>query len=217
LLYSRGDNNGFATWALPLQGERKPFLVVPRGLNGRLSPDGRWLANQSAESGNHRGIGRCLWRWPRKVAGLGQYRKYSTVKQGRQSTVLSGRRFHRFTAVPVKEVAGALQFGTPQTLVTQWSVVGEAFFDVVPDGKKILLDRIAQRQPIRHRCDQLHGRIEKVNLGGCSPSRNSHPEHLETTLPLPLPHGFAHTTSQNRSTVLTVRAESFILHFLSHW
>lgn len=43
-------------WAMPLTGGRKPFAVVesPReDLNGQISPNGRWLAYQSNESGRH--------------------------------------------------------------------------------------------------------------------------------------------------------------------
>ena len=58
LFYSRGPffGKGEEIWALPLDGDRKPFLVVPNGRDsfasgGRLSPDGRWLAYSSDESG----------------------------------------------------------------------------------------------------------------------------------------------------------------------
>jgi len=37
-----------------------------------------------------------------------------------------------------------LQFGTPQQLVSNWSSP-QVFYDVAPDGKKILLDRISQQ------------------------------------------------------------------------
>jgi Tol biopolymer transport system component len=33
------------------EGDRKPQVVVPRGSNAQLSPDGHWLAYHSAESG----------------------------------------------------------------------------------------------------------------------------------------------------------------------
>jgi eukaryotic-like serine/threonine-protein kinase len=143
LLYSRADTNGFATWALPLQGERKPFLVVPRGRNGRFSPDGRWLAYQSAESGNVEvyvvafGGGQGKWQ---VSANVGSTPRWS--KDGKELFFRDGH--SALVAVPVREVPGALQFGTPQSLVTQWSVVGQPFFDVAPDGKKILLDRMAR-------------------------------------------------------------------------
>jgi Tol biopolymer transport system component len=49
--------SGAGIWALPLSGERKPFAVVQpatpqtRIIQFRLSPDGRWLAYSSTESG----------------------------------------------------------------------------------------------------------------------------------------------------------------------
>jgi hypothetical protein len=46
-------------------------------------------------------------------------------------------------AVSVNEAGGALQFGVPQTLVTNWSSP-QAFYDIAPDGKRILLDRVSQ-------------------------------------------------------------------------
>jgi Tol biopolymer transport system component len=42
-------------WVLPLQGDRKPIPFLrteSREGNGRFSPDGRWIAYQSNESGN---------------------------------------------------------------------------------------------------------------------------------------------------------------------
>ena len=47
-------------------------------------------------------------------------------------------------ALPVKDTGGALQFGAAQQLVGNWSAP-QVFYDVTPDGKKILLDRIAQQ------------------------------------------------------------------------
>jgi hypothetical protein len=41
-------------WALPLEGTRKPFPVVQSRFNedeGQFSPDGRWIAYRSNESG----------------------------------------------------------------------------------------------------------------------------------------------------------------------
>ena len=49
-------------------------------------------------------------------------------------------------AVPVKEVAGALQFGTPQVEVSSSSWSSPApLFQVSSDGKKILLYRVSQQ------------------------------------------------------------------------
>ena len=48
-------------------------------------------------------------------------------------------------AVPINAAGSALQFGTPQTLVSNWTVPSVPFYDVSPDGKKILLDRVPQQ------------------------------------------------------------------------
>src|SRR5204863_5716720 len=58
LVYSgRHDaNTNWDLWMLPLQGERKPqpFLQTPFNERApRLSPDGRWLAYTSDESGRY--------------------------------------------------------------------------------------------------------------------------------------------------------------------
>jgi eukaryotic-like serine/threonine-protein kinase len=58
LIYSKASGpSGGSLWAVPTSGEKKPFLVVqPQNQQGtivfsRLSPDNRWLAYSSTESG----------------------------------------------------------------------------------------------------------------------------------------------------------------------
>jgi eukaryotic-like serine/threonine-protein kinase len=55
LLYTRGGpRTGSDLWALPLFGDRKPVPVLQdpfNQLNGRFSPDGRWIAYVSNETG----------------------------------------------------------------------------------------------------------------------------------------------------------------------
>jgi Tol biopolymer transport system component len=56
LLHSRTDDRGANLWALPLDGDRKPFPVANtpfEELQGQFSPDGRWVAYQSNESGQN--------------------------------------------------------------------------------------------------------------------------------------------------------------------
>jgi serine/threonine protein kinase len=53
LLYDVGQG-GSDIWAMPLDGERKPFPVVQTAFSegaGRFSPDGKWIAYRSDESG----------------------------------------------------------------------------------------------------------------------------------------------------------------------
>ena len=55
LLYSANDRkNQFDIWAVPLNGDRKPFPIVRTRFSERLaqfSPDGQWIAYESDESG----------------------------------------------------------------------------------------------------------------------------------------------------------------------
>jgi Tol biopolymer transport system component len=54
LFRSPGKATGFDLWALPMDGDRKPFPVVQTDFeerDGQFSPDGKWVAYQSNESG----------------------------------------------------------------------------------------------------------------------------------------------------------------------
>jgi len=56
LLYRENDpKTGYDIWALPLDGKAKPFAVVQTAADERdaqFSPDGKWIAYQSDESGH---------------------------------------------------------------------------------------------------------------------------------------------------------------------
>ena len=55
-LWSAGSENRSDLWVLPLFGDRKPFPFVATSVNkgnGQFSPDGRWVAYQSNESGRY--------------------------------------------------------------------------------------------------------------------------------------------------------------------
>jgi dipeptidyl aminopeptidase/acylaminoacyl peptidase len=55
LLYKRlGDSTGWDIWALPFEGDRKPIAVVQtkaEDRNAQFSPDGKWIAYESDDSG----------------------------------------------------------------------------------------------------------------------------------------------------------------------
>jgi serine/threonine protein kinase/Tol biopolymer transport system component len=130
-------------FALPLEGERKPSSVVERGTLGKLSPDGHWLAYQSAESGRLEvyvmpfGGGQGKWQ---VSANGGHLPRWSTDGKELYHMDLTYNLF----SVPVKNMGGSLQFGAAQKLITNWSAPS-VFYDVSPDGKKFLLDRVAQQ------------------------------------------------------------------------
>jgi serine/threonine protein kinase/Tol biopolymer transport system component len=150
LLYSRGPaGNNSEIWALPLEGERKPRLVVPRAANsfsaeGHLSPNGHWLAYTSTESGTFEVYvvafpgGQGKWQ---VSTNEGSHPQWS--RDGKELYYANDTNRTVF-AVPVKETNGALQFGAAQPLVTN-SATQQFFYDVTPDGKKILLNLVSQQ------------------------------------------------------------------------
>jgi serine/threonine protein kinase len=147
LLYSRplsGIGPIRDTWSLPLEGDRKPARVLDRGGNAKLSPDGHWLAYQSGESGTVQvyveAFGGGQGKWQISTNG-GVMPRWS--KDGKELYYFDPA-FNLF-AVPINPAGGALQFGTPQTLVSNWTIPSVPLYDVSPDGKKILLDRVPQQ------------------------------------------------------------------------
>jgi Tol biopolymer transport system component len=145
LFYSQRDANSHGVvYALPLQGERKPHVVVERGNNAQLSPNGHWLAYSSAESGTSEvyvvAFGGGQGKWQVSPSG-GQVPQWSS--DGKELYYLDSSQ--TIVSVPVKDSGGALQFGVPQSLVSRWTVLGQPFYDVTPDGKRILGDRVSQQ------------------------------------------------------------------------
>jgi Serine/threonine protein kinase len=142
LIYTRHPEGESELWGLPLEGERKPVQIAAKANWGRLSPDGRWLAYVSSESEAPAvdvvayGGGQGKWQ---VSANSGFQPQWSA--DGKELYYMTTS--YDLYAVPVKEVGGALQFGAPEILISKWSAP-QVFFDVSPDGKKILLDRVSQ-------------------------------------------------------------------------
>ena len=148
IIYSRGARGSEEIWALPVDGDRKPFLLVPHPANsfavwGMLSPDGHWLSYTSSESGTpevyvvpFRG-GQAKWQ---VSSNSGIFNSWS--HDGKELYYLDTS--YSLFAVPVRDTGGAPQFGAAQQILANWSTP-QIFYDVTPDGKKILLDRILQQ------------------------------------------------------------------------
>ncbi|HEV2117052.1 MAG TPA: protein kinase [Terriglobales bacterium] len=138
----RRPTNVSEIWALPLEGDRKPWLATAHGADGQLSPDGRWLAYVSIESGVPQvyvvGFRGGQGKWQVSPNG-GRQPRWSN--DGKELYYLDTS--YSIFAVPVKEVSNALQFGAANAMVSHWSSPS-VFYDVMPGGKKILLDRIEQ-------------------------------------------------------------------------
>jgi eukaryotic-like serine/threonine-protein kinase len=143
LFYSRSIGGSGEVWVLPVEGERKPRQVLSRGFQGRLSPDGHWLAYTSSESGANEvyvvAFGGGQGKWQVSATG-GMQPSWSA--DGKELFYMDPT--YNLYVAPVKTVAGALQFGAAQMLVSKWSAP-QVFYEVTPDGKKILLDDVSQQ------------------------------------------------------------------------
>ncbi len=152
ILYSRGGimANGEEVWALPLEGEHKPFVVVPHSGNsfatgGALSPDGRFLAYSSTESGQMqiyvipflKGEGK--WQVSRDSGIFPQW-----SRDGKTLYYFAAN--SSFVTIPVTVNSnGSPQFGSPQVHATVLVTFQQFFYDLSADGKKVLLNSISDQ------------------------------------------------------------------------
>jgi serine/threonine protein kinase len=136
-------------WAVSVDGDRKPRQVLTHGTYATLSPDGRWLAYSSNESGQTEvyveGYGGGQGKW-QVSPDAGQVPHWSA--DGKELFYFDGNQ--NLVGVSVGESGGALQFGAPQIFIRQWTVVATPFFNVAPDAKRFLMARISQQvnQPV---------------------------------------------------------------------
>ena len=151
LLYSRCTPGGHCEmWVLPLEGERKPRLVVSNAsisltTNGHFSPDSHWLAYASDESGAPEvyvvAFSGGQGKWQVSANG-GSQPQWS--RDGKELYYMDPQ-FNLFV-VAVRDTGGALQFGAAQRLIGTATVsTPVVFYDVSPDNKKILMDRVSQQ------------------------------------------------------------------------
>jgi len=126
---------------LALQGERKPSLVVERGTAGNFlqtaigSPTSR--PSRAGRKFTPCPLAR-QGKWQVSANG-GQQPRWS--KTAKNSTIWTDLQSFRG---PGNECGGALQFGRLRKLISNWSAP-QVFYDVSPDGKKFLLDRVEQQ------------------------------------------------------------------------
>src|SRR5512146_377929 len=136
-------------WAISIDGDRKPREILTHGHYAALSPNGRWLAYNSSESGASevyvQAYGGGQGRW-QVSPDAGQVPHWSA--DGKELFYFDGNQ--NVVGVSVTESGGALQFGSPQIFVHQWTVLITPFFSVAPDGKRFLMARVAQEvsQPV---------------------------------------------------------------------
>ena len=147
IIYSEQDNaTGYDLWKLPLAGDHKPIPLVRSQSNeycGALSPDGRWIAYASDESGIVE-----IYVRPLPDEGLASGRPSQFSYDGGRWPKWSGEelfyldREKYMVSVEVKTGAG-FAAGTPRRLFPMGIHTPDARFDVTADNQR----RSRHRQP----------------------------------------------------------------------
>jgi serine/threonine protein kinase len=144
LVYSRRPEQGLSDlWALPLFGDRKPFPIVQSSFTkggAALSPDGRWLAYQTDESGRNEvyitafPVGGAKWQVSSTGGVYARWRKDSKELFFLDPT-------DNIVAVDVNGASSAPKLGTPHILFQATAVQRQnGPFAVTADGKKFLVN-----------------------------------------------------------------------------
>jgi Tol biopolymer transport system component len=161
ILYIKGAVGTYTEcWALPLFGDRKPFLLVPAGKHQcnspMLSPNGKWLAYNSDESGRFEiyavPFGRNGGRWQVSTAG-GVTPEWRGDGKELFYSALNGM----LMAVTVAEQANEIKLGAPRALFQLPSIGfsagaqgGPNIYDAAASGQKFMTATATNRssQPL---------------------------------------------------------------------
>jgi Tol biopolymer transport system component len=139
LAYTQADPKGkLALWMIPMGSERKPAPVLESAFNvkqGRISPDGRWIAYVSDETGRDEVYLQTFpptgGKWLVSAIG-GTHPEWRG--DGKEVFFLAPNR--EFMAVDVAEVGQAIRIGIARVL---FEVRGSGSYAVTSDGQKFLV------------------------------------------------------------------------------
>ncbi len=145
-----GDATGNDIWMLPMEGERKPepFLETPfNELSAAFSPDGRWIAYHSDESGRHE-------VYARAYPGPGG--KWQISTHGGLHAVWSPDGHEIFYRTDDKKVmvvplqlTPELSAGKPKMLFEDrfaWWGFTDRNYDITPDGQRFVMVEDAEEE-----------------------------------------------------------------------
>jgi serine/threonine-protein kinase len=138
-------------WLLPVGADPRPLVATRAHENAaRLSPDERWLAYSSDESGRFEVYVRPFpnvddGRWPVSTGG-GLLPEWSPT--GRELFYVNGG---RMMAARVETKDGTFSAGTPEVLFTGPFETGSPQFDVSPDGSFVMVEADPDASPTQVR------------------------------------------------------------------
>lgn len=131
-------------WIQAMEGERKmsPFVESPYNeTDGRFSPDGRWIAYTSDETGRRE-------IYLRPYPGPGTAIKVSTSggsspvwrRDGRELFYISDS--NRTMSVEIRPANSSVAIGVVRELFARTPIMAE--YDVFPDGRRFLINRVIE-------------------------------------------------------------------------
>lgn len=140
---------GVDLWVLPLFGDRKPFPFLQTRFNevGSFSPDGRWIAYSSNESGRYEvyvapfpGPG---GKWQVSTAG-GDWPRWR--RDGKEIFYLAPAPDNKLMVAAVNGVGSAFEIGAVRPLIDTRAPVRNALrvYDISPDGQRFLVNTLAE-------------------------------------------------------------------------
>src|SRR5262249_22490898 len=146
LLYEvLGPKTGYDLWVLPLEGDRKPFPYLQTEFDeflGQFSPDGRWVAYSSNESGPQQiyvqGFPKSGAKFMVSVTG-GLRPRWR--RDGKELFYLSPDR--KMMAVEVRTTASGVEAGKPRELFQTRAIATFPTFhiyDITADGQRFLIN-----------------------------------------------------------------------------
>lgn len=154
LLFGVGDlsSNG-RLWALSLNGDRKPAPLTPESYainSARFSPDGRWIAYSSNETGKPEvfvmpfGGGSGKWQVSKNGGAQPTWRR-----DGKEIFFWSTD--NTLVAAPITLKPGEVEIGNPQALFRPYNYVGSVGvlspYDVTADGQRFVLITTPEQTP----------------------------------------------------------------------
>ena len=144
-------DNRYVLWqggglvAVPASGSEKPFQVVSgqsRPRNARFSPDGRWIAYSSTDSGREEVYVQPFPKGRRQTVTGGGGVGAAWRKRGSDLFLYYIGGDGRLTEVPVTiSAASSMEFGPPRTLFFARAGVFNREYEVSEDGERFLLSR----------------------------------------------------------------------------
>ncbi|HEY6929882.1 MAG TPA: hypothetical protein VJA66_09430, partial [Thermoanaerobaculia bacterium] len=141
------SGHGEDLWQAPLGGgkEPKPLTQTPGfvKISGRISPDGRWMAYSSNESGHNEIYVQPFPSGQKRLASEGGGSRPIWRRDGKELFYVAID--DRVTSVSVSVRGGVLELGVPQPLfelrAAGSTLFAERQYDVAPDGERFLVVR----------------------------------------------------------------------------